>query len=309
MSPRARRFLVFTGIVLVVVGLTFGVLADSTDAKDESRIIIKNNTLSDSGFGIYVGPKARDHEYVIEGNKILNNAEAIRLTGLRNQAYIRNNDIQENIAGITLRDKYADNEEGFVKYPMNPENIFISDNNFFNNEEGNILNFLEKKTTDGEVNKSSNDSGQAASEPEEEENSRKETGQEETGEDTNEGAGKESSGEASSDADNAAAEEVESSKTSESSEEEVTSSSDKEASDEQEDGSSPDSNPEVSNVSESSSDNHEEEANQPANGTTQANGLTQEGEEVSLNWGMPLLMAGGTLIALISLLLLAKGGS
>ncbi|MBS3765405.1 right-handed parallel beta-helix repeat-containing protein [Candidatus Bipolaricaulota bacterium] len=312
MSSGNKWFFICAISVLLLASVAMaGVAEDKLDTEDgEPRIVIRNNFLSDSGFGVYVG--ARNDEVIIEGNRISENAEAVRLTGVKNKTYVRNNEILQNIVGITLRNRYSDNEKGYIERPVDLEDIFISDNDFLNNEEGNILNLLKK--TDGEVNKSSNDSGQAASEPEEEDNSREETSQEETGEDTKEEAGEDSNGETSSGADNAATEEIESSKNPEGSEEEVTTGSNEEGSDEQKDGSSPDSTSEEPeepneepNIGESSSDNHEEEADKPANESTQANGLTREGEEVSLNWGTPLLMAGGTLIALISLLLLAKG--
>lgn len=103
--------------------------------------MIRNNTLSDSGFGIYIGP--RNEKVLIEGNRLTGNAEAIRLTGVKKKNVVRNNRIVDNLAGITIRDLYSSNEKGYVKYLVNPEDIVISGNNFSNNDEGNILNFLE----------------------------------------------------------------------------------------------------------------------------------------------------------------------
>lgn len=147
-SKSLVRFLALFFVALLGVFLFFSApLAD--DANEQSkggppRLVIKNNKLSDSGFGIYIGP--RDEEVLIKGNTITGNAEAIRLTGVKAENLVTDNRIVDNLAGITLRDRYSDNKEGYVKYPVDPEDINIRSNEFRNNEAGNIINFLEENS-------------------------------------------------------------------------------------------------------------------------------------------------------------------
>lgn len=145
MRLKARPFVVL-GLCLLIL-LPVIVLAND-EGSEGQRIVIRNNNLADSGFGIYIGP--RDDEFLITGNTITKNAEGIRLTGIKAGNFIRNNRILDNLAGITLRDEYADNEEGFVKYPVDPKDIHISENEFSGNDDGNILNMLKGDDPDKE---------------------------------------------------------------------------------------------------------------------------------------------------------------
>lgn len=148
-----KGFLSFLTLLLGLLGVfvfTFVPIADDTNERnkgDAPRLVIKNNELSNSGFGIYIGP--RDEEVLIQGNTITGNAEAIRLTGVKKENLVTDNKILNNLAGITLRDRYSDNKEGYVKYPVDPENIKIKSNEFRNNEAGNIINFLEETSNEG----------------------------------------------------------------------------------------------------------------------------------------------------------------
>lgn len=133
--------------LIILLTLSFAISFISTaaeEAKEDRGIVIRNNVLSDSGFGIYVG--SRGDEVFIENNVIRENAEAVRLMGIRRHSLVRYNDIKDNLVGITLRDMYSDNVEGYVKRPLNLEDVVISGNNFLNNEDGNILDLL----TEGE---------------------------------------------------------------------------------------------------------------------------------------------------------------
>lgn len=146
----SKNYRFFTLFLLVLLGglvLSLSSLAGDRDKDSKTNqpgLVIKNNKLAGSGFGVYVGP--RDEEVLIKGNTITGNAEGIRLTGVKKENLLIDNRIIDNLAGITLRDRYSDNKKGFIKYPVNPENIKIRSNEFSGNEAGNILNFLEETT-------------------------------------------------------------------------------------------------------------------------------------------------------------------
>jgi len=133
--------------LLVLQPLTITGFAE--EKGDPSRLVIRNNELSGSGFGIYIGP--RDEEVIIKGNTLRGNAEAIRLTGVKDRNLVTGNRIVDNLAGVTLRNYYSDNDEGYVKYPVDREDIRITDNTFSGNEAGNVINMLEDSLEGGQA--------------------------------------------------------------------------------------------------------------------------------------------------------------
>lgn len=175
-KPGAFFRVIFVASVVILslayIFLSFPGLGASEDG-DEPRLVIRNNELSNSGFGVYVGP--RDEKVLIQGNTLTGHAEAIRLTGVKDENVVRNNRIANNLAGITIRDFYSDNEEGYVNYPVDPEDIKISNNEFVKNEEGNIIKLLEENGFTGEGSDQENQEGETTAddssgegEPEEE---------------------------------------------------------------------------------------------------------------------------------------------
>ncbi len=159
-----NKFLLFIPFLLALLGpfvFSFAPMADNGNNNgDQPRLVIKNNRLSGSGFGIYIGP--RDEEVLITGNTLTGNAEAIRLTGVKKENLVTDNRIVDNLAGITVRDMYSANEKGYIKYPVDPDNIQIRSNQFRGNEEGNIINLLEKAEEEDSDSAESNPTGSEA---------------------------------------------------------------------------------------------------------------------------------------------------
>lgn len=91
---------------LLVFCLLFGAVTVGA-APETPNLIIKNNTIEDNGFGIYVGWNG---EWISEitGNRIMDNGEGIRI--VNKQATIHENAIQGNITGIRVTAEHQGEE-------------------------------------------------------------------------------------------------------------------------------------------------------------------------------------------------------
>lgn len=159
-------------VLLVLAAGTLGFGSEEAETESGDRgIIIRNNDIQNSGFGVYVGP--RDDRLTIVSNLIKNNGEGVRLTGVKSRNVVRNNDIVDNVLGISLRDRYSHNEKGYIDYPVDPEDIVISGNRFESNSDGNVLNLLrdleiqQEKTSEGSPEETSGEKAEG-NQPEEE---------------------------------------------------------------------------------------------------------------------------------------------
>lgn len=108
----------------------------------EGRIVIKNNTLGDSGFGVYVGN--RKDEIELKNNIIKGNAEGIRLLGTKNYVYLRKNKVINNLIGVKIQDTYSSNEKGLLKMPVNLQKIIMEGNRITGNDLQNVLNLAKE---------------------------------------------------------------------------------------------------------------------------------------------------------------------
>lgn len=168
-----RYFIVFAVCLLLLFGgryLTVGSemeeMKEDQKPVSEGRIVIKNNNLGDSGFGIYLGSRA--DEIVLENNYISKNAEGIRLLGTKNFTYLRRNEVVDNVIGLKIQDTYSDNDKGAVKKPVDLQKIIREDNVISDNELQNILKELENDEEAAATNDGSDDTaGEEVAEPKE----------------------------------------------------------------------------------------------------------------------------------------------
>lgn len=141
-------------LLLTGQGLVLGDPSPSsqpTTQTSASRIVIRNNTLTDSGFGIYVGP--RDDKMVVVGNRIKNNAEGIRIVGTTNLNKIRNNRIVENLIGVKVQDTYYSNTKGPIPFPdMKIQSIVLRGNYIAGNQQYGVLKLLGHNQASLQVN-------------------------------------------------------------------------------------------------------------------------------------------------------------
>lgn len=159
-SYSESNLLIYSGIFFACFLLVFGgsILAKaeenlSEDKKpiSEGRIVIRNNTIEDSGFGIYLG--SREDEVKLKNNLIQGNGEGIRLLGTKNYSYLRGNRITDNVIGLKIQDTYSNNDKGLQDKPVNLEKIILKGNKIQGNEMQNILNEVKKKDESQEVTK------------------------------------------------------------------------------------------------------------------------------------------------------------
>lgn len=115
--------------------------SEQDTAQEESalapNIIIRNNTIGDSGFGVYIGPRGgRKESLLIVDNIIIDNGEGIRVMGTEGKNLISNNTITNNIVGVRI----ADVHQGRFIPDMAVSLISIHSNTIADNKEHNLLN-------------------------------------------------------------------------------------------------------------------------------------------------------------------------
>jgi len=118
----ARRAVCY---VLFVIALGVVVLGATTPKEsEEPNLIIRNNTIADNGFGIYLG-WGGTWITEITGNEIKNNGEGIRVVNA--YTYIRDNVIEDNITGIKVTAEHQGKEVTQIK------GLFVSENSITDN--------------------------------------------------------------------------------------------------------------------------------------------------------------------------------
>jgi parallel beta-helix repeat protein len=101
------------------------------------NIIIRNNTIGDSGFGVYIGERGgRKDSVLIVDNIIIDNGEGIRVLGTEGKNLVLNNTITNNIVGVRI----ADVHQGRFIPGMAVSLISIHSNTIADNKEHNLLN-------------------------------------------------------------------------------------------------------------------------------------------------------------------------
>lgn len=98
------------------------------------NIVIRNNVIGDSGFGVYIGP--REDTITVIDNIIIDNGEGIRLMGTKGKHFISGNTITDNIIGVRVTDYY----QGITFLDMAVSLITIRSNTIAGNEDHNLLN-------------------------------------------------------------------------------------------------------------------------------------------------------------------------
>jgi hypothetical protein len=111
----------YVAICAGAVACLLAVMAWGQETDYQPNLIIENNVISDSGFGIYLG-WGGTWTALIRDNEITGNGEGIRLVNLA--AYIEGNRILDNIIGLKVTPEHEEELVAQVEWVLLRYNLF-----------------------------------------------------------------------------------------------------------------------------------------------------------------------------------------